>query len=238
MDMNEGANAGFSSNTKATLMVACVFAVVASLAIFGAYKQARSKPGSIVLPAGINYLGPIPSQTAHFPISQSAPLKTITIDPSTPWIEYKGILYPYAFSHPESLSLGFFPNDPFDSVAIFWGNTPAQENLFIRVEDLNRIPNMTEYVAKPKILYAQNWWKQYNWKDLAEVTEFTNKRGLKGYRAKYLNQNDQTPFDNVFFEVPQRPDLVIWMTGKLLDQSTFDKIVDSVSWGTLPTPAP
>lgn len=236
--MPKDANTGFSPNTKATLLIACVFTIVASLAIYGAYKQALSKPGSIMLPSGISYLGPIPSQTAHFPVSQPAPPKTITVDSSTPWVEYRGILYPYAFSHPESLSIGFFPNDPFDSVTIFWGDTPPQENLLMRVEDLNRIPNMASYVAKPKILYAQNWWKQYNWKNLSEVTEFTNRSGLTGYRAKYLDQNDQTPFDNVFFEVPQRPDLIIWLSGKLLDQSVFDKIVDSVSWGNLPAPTP
>ena len=78
--------------------------------------------------------------------------------------------------------------------------------------------------------YAGDWWKEYNWKGVASVSAFTNSKGLKGYRAKYLNDQNTTSYDHIFFEVPGRKDLIIWLSGKLFSQPDFDKLIDSVAW--------
>ncbi len=192
-----------------------------------AYVYASKRPSTIVLPGGVTYLGP--SQSSEQIEPQQDPNK-INLLPNAQWQEQRGKLFPYSFSYPNNMSLGVFPNDPFDAVTIFWGNTNPQENIFLRIENLNQLKGMKSYITKPKLEYARDWWKQYNWKGVANVSEFTNSKGLKGYRAKYLDASNQTPYDHVFFEVPNRSDLVIWMSGRLLTQPLFDKIVDSVSW--------
>lgn len=201
--------------TKKVLVVAVAAFLILTAAAVAAYRYSASRPGSLVIPGGVTYLGPTPTQAQG----------------GAAWVEQKGKIFPYSFSYPSSLSLGVFPDDPFDAVTIFWGNTNPQENLLLRIEDLNKIPNMKNYVGKSKKSYVENWWKQYNWKGVASVSEFTNSKGLKGYRAKYTDAGGTSPHDNIFFEIPGRPELVIWMSGKLLEQSIFDRIVDSVTWG-------
>lgn len=199
--------------------------VVLTIASIASFQYAKNRPSTIVLPAGNTYLGPSIS-----PLPPPAQPDRITIPPNDELVIQKGKIFPFSFSYPKSLSLGVFPGDLFDSVTIFWGNTNPQENLLFRVEKLKDIPNARPYLNRPKIEYARDWWKQYNWKGVDTVVQFTNAKGLIGYRAKYKDATGEVPFDHVFFEVPKRPELIIWMSGKLLDQSTFDKIVDSVSW--------
>ncbi|MEK7577808.1 MAG: hypothetical protein AAB492_04305 [Patescibacteria group bacterium] len=188
-------------NTK-TIGLALVISVILISGVFVAFSNANKQQGQIVLPAGGTYLGPTPTNTQEN------------------WIQRKGKIYPYAFLYPDTLSLGEFPNDPTDSVTMFIANTDANTNLFFRVETLT---------VKP-IEYAQNWWKQYNWKGVSSVSAFTNSKGLTGYRAKYLDNNGTTPYDHVFFEVPKQTDLIIWISGKLFEPSVFDTLVDSVDW--------
>ncbi len=211
-------------DVKQTLVVAGVaFVILMGLTIVS-YQYAKGRSGTVVLPGGITYLGPTPTQVPP-PTSDK-----ITIDPNVSWNTQKGKIYPYEFSYPSSLSLGVFPDDPHDAVTIFWGNTNAQENLLFRIEDLSKTPDMVQYIGKSKKAYAEIWWKQYNWKGVSSITQFTNSKGLKGYRAKYVDNNGDTPFDNIFFEVPGRPELVIWMASRLLPSTVFDKIIDSVTW--------
>lgn len=213
----------FSKDVKQILVVAtCAFVALLGIT-FLAYQYAKGRPGTVVLPGGITYLGPTPTQAPTTP-------DKIVIDPNVSWNIQKGKLYPYEFSYPSSLSLGKFPNDPYDAVTIFWGNTNAQENLLFRVEDLSKIPDMVNFIGKSKKEYANVWWKQYNWKGVSSITAFTNRKGMKGYRAKYLDNNDTVPYDNIFFEVSGRPELVIWMASRLLDKNVFDRIIDSFSW--------
>jgi hypothetical protein len=208
-------------------------ALLISLVLFGgvylAYQSAKSRQSRIILPGGITYLGPTPTPIPLAPTS--TPLNTsgvIPIPSGTKWSENKGKLYPYSFSYPSTLSLGWFPNDQYDSVTLFYGNTDANTNMFFRVDNLTAL-HKTAYIGKP-MEYAKNWWKDYLWKNVATVTTFTNNHGLKGYRATYLDKSDKTPYDHVFFEVPGRTDLIIWISGRLFDTDTFNKLVDSVSW--------
>ena len=166
------------------------------------FEIAKHGPGQTVLPGGITYLGPTPTPQ------------------SIPWNTYTGKTYPYSFSYPSSFSLGWFPNDPYDAVTAFITGTNSSNNIFFRVEKLNGDPKM----------YVENWWKQYSWKGVGSVTQFTNGKGLTGYRAKYLDSTGNTPYDNVFFAVPGKSDRIIWISGRLFTQSDFDKLIDSVAW--------
>src|SRR4030042_512894 len=100
---------------------------------------------------------------------------------------------------------------------------------------------MSQYAkTQSKKTYVENWWKQFSGlKGVQTVTEFVNAKGMKGYKAKYINYADQTPNDDVFFEVPGRADLVIRMANGIVDPAVFDRMVDSVSWTPVsPTYAP
>lgn len=188
--------------------------IIASLILFSAviwaYTSAKNRTSTIVLPGGITYLGPSPS-----PSSLSTPSS-----PSTQWSSRTGTIYPYSFDYPDSMNLGLFPNDPMDSVTAFIDRTDASQNVFFRIEKL---------AGKP-MDYVTNWWKQYAWKGVSSVTTFMNTNGLKGYRAAYLNEKNETPYDHVFFEVPGKNDLIIWISGRLFSKEDFDKLIDSVLW--------
>lgn len=206
---------------------AVFMSILLFVGVFWSYQSARNRQGKILLPGGVTYVGPTP--TGQTTVNSSLLTEgKISVAPETKWVEKKGSVYPYSFAYPESLSLGVFPNDPYDAVTIFYPGTDANTNIFFRVEDLTKL-NKTEYIGKP-LEYVRIWWKDYAWKGVSDVTVFTNTKGLKGYRAKYVDDKGQTPYDHVFFEIPGRTDIIIWMNGKLFTPEVFDKLVDSVSW--------
>jgi len=182
---------------------------------------------------GSTYLGPSNEQK-----TPTAPLR-FTISPTTKWKDYRGKIYPYTFAYPDTLSLVVFTNDPTDSVAISWGNIPAQLNVLIHVDDVSKNQTMQQYLGKPRE-YVNNWWRQYSGlQGVASVSEFTNANGLRGYRAKYLNNAGETPNDNVFFAVSNRQNLMVMFANGVLDPSVFDRILDSFDWKeTAPTATP
>ncbi len=204
-------------------VVGITFFVLVAIVIL-AYLYSRPRGGAIVLPGGVTYLG-------HSPTLPTTPGK-ISVPADATWDTQTGKKYPYSFLYPASLSLGVFPGDPFDAVTIFWGDTNPQENLLLRVENLKEMKGKEGYIKKSKKDYVLDWWKEYNWKGVSDVAAFTNSKGLTGYRAKYLDTSGSSPYDHVFFEVPGRPELVIWLSGKMLAQEVFDKIVESVTWTT------
>lgn len=209
---------------KTVVIISIAISALLLVGVVGAYRSAKSRTSTIVLPGGITYLGPNTSPAPQ-PASPYIPIPA-----DAAWSTQKGTVLPYTFLYPASLSLGIFPGDPFDSVTIFWQNTNSQENIFFRVENLNNLKGQQKYVGRPKLEYAQNWWRQYSWKGVSDVSPFTNSNGLKGYRAKYVDAAGKTPHDNIFFEVPTRPELVIWMASRLVEPTIFDKMVDSVTW--------
>lgn len=216
-----------SKETLQTILIALGAFAILILVTLVSFRYAKGQPVSIVLPNGLTYTGP----ASPTPVAYQPPNSFIPVPTDTQWKEQKGLIFPYSFSYPLTLSLGVFPGDPFDSVTIFWNNTNPQENLLLRVEDLNKNADMKQYVNKPKKEYVNVWWKQYTWKGIESITEFSNSKELKGYRAKFKDTSGKTPYDNIFFEVPNKPNLVIWMSTKLLSPDVFDKIADSVSWG-------
>ncbi len=194
------------------------------LAVILAFVTTKNRQGTIVLPGGVTYLGPTPTEV----VKKNTPGAPIPVPEDAAWAERKGKTYPYSFSYPAVLSLGEFPNDPFDAVTVFHDGTDANTNIFFRVDNLTRL-NKSGYRGNAE-QYAKDWWKDYSWNGVASVTPFTNKSGLTGYRAKYRNDQNAVPYDHIFFAVPNNPELVIWMSGRLFEPSVFDRMVDSVSW--------
>lgn len=187
------------------------------------YSQKIMNGNKVALPAGQNYLGEnAPNYNGETP--PTAPQR-FTAATDVAWTEFKGTLYPYSFKYPETLTLGVFPNDPSDGVAIVWGNIPPQSNILLNVEkDKLQSNNTLEE-------YVNNWWKSYSGlKGVKSVTKFTNTSGLVGYRAIYINSADQTPNVDIFLQVPQDNTTVIRLANGILDSTIFDRIVDSVKY--------
>lgn len=218
-----------SKETLQTVVIALGAFAILTIVTIASFQYAKGQPVSIVLPNGLTYVGPSPTAQTQNETYNTQSGK-IPVSEGVSWTTQTGKIFPYSFSYPSTLSLGVFPGDSFDSVTIFWGNTNPQENLLLRVEDLNKNANMKQYINRPKKEYVNAWWKQYTWKGVASISEFTNSKGMSGYRAKFKDTSGKTPYDNIFFEVPNKSNLVIWMSTKLLEPTVFDKIVDSVSW--------
>lgn len=213
-----------------TLLPAVGVSIFLVLVIGFAVAHAKTQSGTVVLPGGVTYLGPTPTPTPTIGEKFSNVMGgQIPIPDNAEWIEYKGKILPYRFNYPNTISLGVFPNDPYDSVTVFYNGTDAQGNLFFRVEDLRQLQKES-FITKPKLEYVNQWWKDYSWTGVSKVTPFTNGKGLVGYRAKYTDSKGQTPYEHIFFEVPGNKNLIIWISGKLFSQTVFDKLVDSVSW--------
>lgn len=223
------------SSVTQTILVALVLFAILVTSVFVAYEWSKKRSATVVLPGGITYLGPSSTPTAitNQPSNQNQHQSptTVTIPADAQWIEHKGSIYPYSFLYPSTLRIGVFPGDPFDSVTFFLENISTGNELFLRVENLETTPEAKQYAKLPKIEYVKNWWKQYNsWKGIGAIEPFTNSKGLKGFKVKYVDQNGQTPMQHVFLEVPNKPTYIIWMANKYFSDDIFNRIVDSVQW--------
>ncbi len=215
---------------KTGILLAIGAFIILSTAVYGSYRHTKSRTPQIILPGGVTYLGPSPKENPASSATTQIRTGRIPVPDNATWGTWKGQKYPYSFSYPTSLSLGFFPNDPYDAVTVFWQNTDPSANLLLRVEDLSQNPDTKKYLTKPKRGYVENWWKQFTFTGVDVVAEFTTKIGLKGYRAIYKDSSGPLPYDQVFLEVPGKPELVVWMSQKLLETSVFNRIVDSLTW--------
>lgn len=201
----------FDSSYIKVAGIAVVITLVLSALVLIHYQQISKRTGTIVIPAGNTYLGP------------NTPPENAPSD--TTWKTFAGHTYPYSFSAPESLNLTTFQNDIYDIYAIDCCNIAPSANVLIGVD-----PKANP--KESKLAYVQNWWHQFSaLKSVTSIDRFTNASGLKGYKARYVNSAGETPNLDVFFEVPDRPELVIHLASGTLDSATFDKIVDSVRWG-------
>ncbi len=233
-----------------------ILAAIVSLVLVGLivlqHNLSLQKKGTVVLPAGGTYLGPSKQEAA---VSTPPPPDEPTPTPSkgglaptkadetakdpnkfsvradAPWVEVRGKKYAYSFMSPKSLTLVTFPNDQYDIYAISWKTFTPESNVLIGVDNLNASDDKKKYVSVSKRIYVSEWWKQFGGlKGIASIVEFTNSKGLKGYRAKFINTANQTPNEDIFFEVPGNPEYVIHLANGVLDKSVFDRIVDTVGW--------
>lgn len=208
-------------------IVIIVIVILLVVALFIAYKYSQKSSGNIILPGGVTYTGPTLTQTpGNMPIP--TPVR-FTAPSDGEWDLFGGTIYSYKFSYPKTLPLVVFPGDLSDSVAINWGGIPPQQNVLLNIELIaKRDP---KFVKKPKIEYVRNWYTFFDGlKGVAKVEPFTNINGLKGYRASYVNVQNQSPNTDVFFEIPGQSGVMIHMANGILDPEIFDRIVDSLKW--------
>ncbi len=243
-------------NIKHTGLIAGAICIGLILFIILQHNLSFQKNSQTIIPAGNTYLGPsntdTPAPTAlavnptetpkGTPVptekGQTAKNGSVTMNAQGKLVAsaniamslMKGKKYPYSFSVPSTLKLTTFPNDQFDIYAIAWENRPPDQNVLVGVDNLTRTDALKQYVSLSKRSYVENWWKQFGGlKGVASIVEFTNSKGLKGYRAKFLNSANQTPNEDVFFETPD-PKYVIHLASGILDTTLFNTIIDTVAW--------
>lgn len=208
--------------TKVIIVAIGITAVLTSLVVW-TWMDAAGKTGTIVIPAGNTYLGPntpMPQNTV-----QPSNGGEFTTSPETPWHEIRGAKYPYVMSVPTTLALIQPAGDnPYDLYEISWGSYDPASTVLVGVD--YKVDQ-----KEAKIDYVRRWWTQFSGlKGTASIDPFTNSKGLKGYKAKYINSAGETPNLDVFFEVPEHPELIIHLANGILNPAVFDKIVDSVRW--------
>ena len=223
------------------ILILCFsISILASSLMYLSYHLSNSNKGTIAIPAGQTYLGPpevVPSWTNFSPATPTDEPKNqpslFVADPKTPWTVWVGKTYPYRFSYPNTLTLTGFPHDPMDSVGISWGGKKPQENILINVIDLSKNASFEPYIKQSKKQFVDAWWKQFSGlTGNTPVEKFTNKKGLVGYKTRFINKGGQTPNLDIFFEVPKKPGLMIRIANGILDPSVFDVMVESVEWKT------
>jgi len=187
------------------------------------------RKSSIVLHSGVTYTGPTPTGGVQ---PQSLPPK-YTAASDTTWKVVTGTIYPYSFEAPDNLELIRFPSDPYDIFAIAYNNQPPSNNVLIGVDNLSAKDNLKQYISQSKQVYVQNWWRQFgSLSGVSSVTPFTNSKGMKGYKAKFtLQGGNPAPYEDIFFETSKKKDVVIHLSNSILEDSVFNRIVDTVSWG-------
>lgn len=193
--------------------------------------------GTVIL-TGITYAGYLYSQKSSAKIVSptidtsltnppTAPQR-FTAGPDVPWVEFKGKIYPYSFKYPQTLTLNVFLGDTNDSVAVVWGNIPAQNNILLNIENIpDRDP---AYVGKIEE-YARNWYRFFSGlTSVSSLEKFTNANGLVGYKTIYVNNAGQSPNTDIFFEIPNDPNKAVHIANGVLDPVIFDRIVDSLNY--------
>jgi len=222
------------SSYRKTIVVAAGITVILTIFVIVHYIRIAGRPGTILLPNGSTYLGPnAPRPEADQPLAETGTTNVFTAAADTPWHEVKGNIYPYVMSIPTTLTL-VAPegSNSYDIYAISWGGYDTNSTVLIGVDDLTNNPNTSKYINQPKPRYVNAWWRQFGGlTGVASINQFTNSKGLKGYKAKYVNASGQSPNMDIFFEVPNHPEYMIHLANGILDPAVFDKIVDSVNWG-------
>jgi len=205
------------SSYKKAVAVAAGITVIGTILVISHYRQISGRSGTIIIPAGNTYLGP-PNTATPQPPADNAVLRTV-----------KGNIYPYTFSMPATITLVTFPNDPYDMYALS-GSDPSS-NVLIGVDDLQKNTTRSQYINQSKTVYINQWWKLFSvLTGVKSIDPFTNSKGLKGYKVKFLTTSGESSSNDIFFEIPDKPQYVIHLSNGPLDQAVFDKIVDSVGW--------
>ena len=214
---------------KSLMMVSGIvggMVVLLLVGIFAWHSWTQNRESKLVLHSGYTYTGPTPT-----PAQTTNTTGKFTVPADAPWTTINGVLYPYSFEAPSSLTLVRLPNDQFDIYAISWNNQSPESNVLIGVDNLNRTAQLKPYINKPTISYVEDWWKQFGaLTGVTTITPFTNKNTMKGYRARYKIGGNPSPTEDIFFEVPKRPELVIHLSSGVLSDEVFNRILDTLNW--------
>jgi hypothetical protein len=223
IDDDSGEVMGKSNLVFANFVILVVFVVL----VVGVYMwvSKKNKTGQQVFPAGINYLSPKGS-VANAPSYDYAKLAV-----STDWVTYKGKLFPYSFQYPKEFKPVIYPGDKTDAVAFKVSALPPEQSLLLTVETIsNRDKNL---VGKPKE-FVSNYWKFFSGlKGLKTITEITNEKGLKGYKANYVIKNSNAITSDYYFFVVESNNDILLHVGDIFPtegKAVLNRIINSLEY--------
>lgn len=205
-----------------------VVLIVFVLLVGGVYYWVSIKnKGQQVFPAGINYFSPKGNE-AQKPVLLYDFAK---LAKSSDWVTYNGKLFSYSFQYPKAFTPVTYPGDKNDAVTFKVNALPPEQSLLLRVETISsRDKNL---VGKPKE-FVTNYWKFFSGlKSLKTITEVTNEKGLKGYKANYIVKgSNAVTSDFYFFVIEGDSDNLLYMgdifpaEGKTL----FNRLMNSLEY--------
>lgn len=189
---------------------------------YSAYRYSQNRAGNIILPGGITYLGPSPKdEKSPVSLSPTPAAKVFSADSNVAWKTQAAKKYQFSFSYPETLPLAVFQNDPDDKIGIAWEKIPAQENILVSVENLQK---------QEKDAFIRGWYTHSSQlESFISIQPFSNVNGVKGTKAVYKNKNG-TEEIHVFFVSSQKPQLLLHFYQTILPTDIFSRLLDSVKW--------
>ena len=206
-----------------------VILVVFVLLVGGVYMwvSKKNKTGQQVFPAGINYLSP-KGGAAQKPVLLYDFAK---LAESSDWVIYEGKLFSYSFQYPKVFTPITYPGDKSDAVTFKVNTLPPEKSLLLRVEAIsNRDKSL---VGKPKE-FVNNYWKFFSGlKSLKTMTEITNEKGLKGYKANYIVKEDNSVTSDFYFFVIEGDSDNLLYIGDIFPtegKAVFNRLVNSLEY--------
>lgn len=222
-------NTAFDKNffKKYSLAIVSIGILVVFLFIV-LYLNSKSKDGSIVFPAGVNYLSPEEEeQAAKAPAGPTIDFKAWA---EGAWVPAYGVNYDFTYQIPAGLQPLYFPNDQTEKVAFAGNAKPAELNILLEVETISNYD--AKSVGDIKNFAEEVYWKQFGgFKSPKEGTEFQTTSGLDAYSVRYEIIAGGLSGEHVFVAMPDDDDHVIHLVNQFprdYKENIFDRIVNSV----------
>ncbi len=220
-----------SSNNNTLMMASIGVLVVFIGVVFFLFMWVSNKgKASVVFPAGINYTG---TENQQAPVTANRPIYDYAkyANNDAGWITYNSLQKQYSFKHPVEMVTLVFPGDTADMATFDVADVPAQFNIMSLIETISeRDP---KYVGKPQEFVSNYWHFFGGLKGLSSIEPYSNKEGLKGFKAIYMNKSGTTSSENYFFVIPGDTNRMIHFSNVFPKtpeaQQVFMKILDSVS---------
>lgn len=143
----------------------------------------------------------------------------------TKWKSYQNQEMGFEISIPADLDTMEYPN----GLGINYKQIEASGDLLFSADLASS--RSGEFKDQKGDVYVKNYWRQYSGlTSLKSYEAFTNQFNIKGHKATYLNIANESPNNEVFFEYPLKSGDYIHFASGVLDQTVFDKIIDSFKW--------
>lgn len=229
------------------IIIGLVIAVVVLGGIvYASYSLTQKKAGGQTFPAGFNLSGADSPGAKQGTTIASVNCSITEPNPENYWAYYlkcdrfkttsnstwkdftnKDFENDFSFSLPSDLSIAIYPN----GVGINYKELEAANNLLFSVDIGSS--RSGEFKEMKGDNYVKNYWRQYSGLiSLKSYEAFTNQFNVKGHKAQYLNFANESPNQEVFFEFPGDLGSYVHFASGVLDQTVFDKIIDSFKWDT------
>lgn len=144
---------------------------------------------------------------------------------TTTWKTFANKDYKFEFSYPSDLETVEYPN----GMGIIYKQLQPQDNLLYSMDIASS--RSGEFKEMKGEAYVKSYWRQYSGLVALKSSEaFSNQFNVKGFKAAYLNFANESPNQEVFFESPENPGTFVHFASGVLDQSVYDKIIESFKW--------